>query len=160
MFELINSKNVRRISKKNPIILYSSAEGACGPSGLTVVFFDDGTAYGYNKWYLEDQKLIKDIAEYVPEFSRSGLENFYDNSLGLIKKHRLSQISQMEYINLGLGNFAYLKPPLYGQFRKYLQETKGHTFLMFRKYIQSLRYIDLFEMWDRIEEEGNVINNR
>lgn len=153
MFKVINSRNIKRISKKNPIMCYYSMMGACGPSGLTVVFFDDGTAYGYNAFYLKDQKLIKDIMENVPELCGCGMSYIYHGSHDQINRVRASQIKDMECIYLGLGNFAYLKKPLYNQYIKQLEITKGAKYPTFREYIQSMGYIDLFSMWHIIEGE-------
>ena len=152
MFKVINSRNVNRISKKNPIICYCSMPGACGPSGLTVVFFDDGTAYGYNERYLDSQKLVKNIVENVPELGACGLRDIYDNSAGAIKLKRASQLVNMKSVYLGLGNYAYMNKSLYSQYEEYIETTKEYRFSAFKKYIRSLGYMSIFSMRHIIED--------
>ena len=157
MFQAINKKNIKNTLNKNPIICFGSMPGACGPSGLCVVFFDDGSAYGYNTCYSKDQELIKLILEFIPELGACGVGSICEDEN--IPRRRRSQLNKMDSVYLGLGNKAYFKMPLYTQFTNLYEEQHKHRFVAFREYINTLGFIDLFDMWQIVEDELNKGKN-
>lgn len=154
MFKVIDINNILESLNKNPVMCYCSMPGACGPSGLCVAFFDDGSSYGYNTRFDNNQDLLRKIVEYIPELGACGIGSAIEDS-DSIKKRRLSHIGKMKCINLGLGNYVYLKQPLFIQLKKYAEQTKEMMFTVFRKYIETMGYDDLFTMWELVENELN-----
>ena len=111
MSELFNEKNVDKVVNKKPLIVSWSRNGACGPSGLMLVFFDDGSSYAYSTFYkYRDDNLIEEIVESVPEFKT--LMNF-----GKEDNYKRAPLKgQMTLAYLGLGNIAYVENNLFNRF--------------------------------------------
>ena len=151
MFKVFDMSNVEETINKNPIICYCSTCGACGPSGLCVVYFDDGTAYGYNLSY-DNQELYKKIIECVPELGPGGFGSAY-HSDEPIEFKRAGHVTDMNCVGLGLGNFAYLKEPLHKQYESLKQAFKMDRYLIFRMLIASLGYINVFQMFNIVEKQ-------
>ena len=108
MHKAFSFGNLEETLTKKPAILYYSQDGACGPSGLFLVIFDDGSCYSYSTLYPQsDLKLIHAIIEHVPEFKP------LLQIKGEYAKKRESFISSLELINLGMGNEAFMRSDVF-----------------------------------------------
>ena len=113
MFKVFTYENLKEVENKKPLICYSSSNGACGPSGLFLVVFDDGSIYGYSTYYENsDKELIADIIATVPEtyvllslFKKVGR-----------KPKRRSYLMDMRDYDLGLGNMVLLNKSINERF--------------------------------------------
>ena len=98
---IFNYANLKEITSKTPAICFYSETGACGPSGLLFVIFEDKTLYAYSAFYREsDLELVREIINHVPEM-RSLI--YLDSKHFKPKRERRSN---MEQLYLGLGNHA------------------------------------------------------
>ena len=107
MFKVFTYENLKEVENKKPLICYSSSNGACGPSGLFLVVFDDSTYYENS-----DKELIADIIATVPEtyvllsvFKKVGR-----------KPKRRSYLMEMRDYDLGLGNMVLLNKSINERF--------------------------------------------
>ncbi len=102
--KVFNYQNLSEITGKPPIICFYSENGACGPSGLFYVIFDDGTLYAYSTFYEKSDKgLIKEIMRYVPE-----LESLIQIPI-LCEERKRCRFDTVFGVYLGLGNHSLIR---------------------------------------------------
>lgn len=107
MFKVFSEENIKEVKNKKPLVLYYSENGACGPSGLFFVIFEDKSAYCYSTFYKKsDRVLVDKILEYVPQLQ--GL-------LGRNEEHPCDPKCMKGYrlLYLGLGNHALMHRSVY-----------------------------------------------
>ena len=128
MIKVFDHENVDEIINKKPLMCYYSENGACGPSGLFFVIFEDRSCYAYSTYYPEsDTNLIHRINECVPEL-RSLL-----GGQGDYQYQRKSTLEDMEYLYLGLGNYGLVEHQVYKKVKRYKKE---HIFSAFMKVVE------------------------
>lgn len=149
MSELFNDKNVNEVVNKKPIIVLWSRNGACGPSGLMLVIFDDGSSFAYSTFYkYRDNDLIEEIVESVPEFKtlmNLGKETNY-------KREPFKE--QMRLTYLGLGNIAYVENSL---FERFLNLNGGGKYELFKKVVKQYSGEELSDIAKKVREYFNGV---
>lgn len=148
MFQIFDHENVKETLEKEPLVCFYSANGACGPSGMLLIVFQDGSSFGYNTLHGGDQALIKRIVEHVPE--TKGL-------LGCINKDyrpkRDTTISQMELVNIGLGNYGCIHRSLF-------QENIHYDLYAIASLIDGITDMKMRDMCALIDETFRKRSNR
>lgn len=138
MHQVFNYGNLEETISKKPIALYYSQNGACGPSGLFLVIFMDGSCYSYSTMYEQsDFKLIHDIVEHVPEF-KSLLQ-----IKGEYAKKRDWFTVRLQLVNLGLGNEAFVS----GEVFEAISVEDHVYFLDFVKFVKARTGVGLDDMF-------------
>lgn len=149
MSELFNEKNVDDVIDKKPLIVSWSRNGACGPSGLMLVIFDDGSSYAYSTFYkYRDDDLIDEIVESVPEFKTLMNLGKAENS------KREPQKEQMRLTYLGLGNIAYVENKL---FEKFLNLNGSGKYEIFKKVVKQYSGEELWDIARKVREYFNGV---
>lgn len=135
--KVFNYSNINEITSKSPTICYYSENGACGPSGLFYVIFDDGSLYAYSTYYEKsDMKLIKNIICHAPEL-RSLI--YLDDETSPERKCRNDMVS----IYLGLGNHGLICEHIYSDIHEKLDY---RTFIKLSEKIVGSSLKSVFEM--------------
>ena len=149
MLELFNDKNVDDVIDKKPLIVSWSRNGACGPSGLMLVIFDDGSSYAYSTFYkYRDDDLIDEIVESVPEYKTLMNLGKAENS------KREPQKEQMRLTYLGLGNIAYVENKL---FEKFLNLNGSGKYEIFKKVVKQYSGEELWDIARKVREYFNGV---
>ena len=149
MSELFNEKNVDDVIDKKPLIVSWSRNGACGPSGLMLVIFDDGSSYAYSTFYkYRDDDLIDEIVESVPEFKTLMNLGKAENT------KREPQKEQMRLTYLGLGNIAYVENKL---FEKFLNLNGSGKYEIFKKAVKQYSGEELWDIAKKVREYFNGV---
>ena len=145
--QVFNRNNLNSVLNKTPLICYYSENGACGPSGLFFVIFNDNSIYAYSTYYKKsDRQLINEIAEHVPEFAPLiGLD-------GEFNFKRESTTKNMELFYLGLGNFAYIHNSILEEFNQYEGE---YLITKFKKLVNKYSNEDLTSIQEMVRKEIN-----
>ena len=144
MSKVFDEKNVDEVINKKPLIVSYSRNGACGPVGLMLVVFSDGSSYAYSTIYkYRDEDLIDVIVESVPEFKT--LLN-----LGKEENHiREPYYDEMRLTYLGLGNIAYISNSIFDEFKNQNGEGK---FKVFQRLVKQYSNEDLWDIAKKVRE--------
>ncbi len=149
MSELFNEKNVDEVINKKPLVVSWSRNGACGPSGLMLAIFDDGSTYVYSTFYkYRDDDLIDEIVESVPEFK---------TLMNLGKEENFKRDpykDQMRLTYLGLGNIAYVENKLFDRF---LNLNGSGKYQIFKEVVKDYSGEDLWDIAKKVREYFNGV---
>ena len=148
MFQIFDHENVKETLTKEPLVCFYSGNGACGPSGMLLVVFEDGSSFGHDTLYGRDQLLIKEIAEFVPE--TKGLLGYVNKDY---RPKRATTINQMELVNLGLGNYGCIHRSLF-------QENTHYDLYAIASLIDRITDMKLRDMCALIDETFRKRSNR
>ena len=147
MIKVFKKDNLNEVLNKKPLILYYSENGACGPSGLFFVVFDDKSCYAYSTYYEKsDMKLIHEIVEYVPELASL----LRDEGNYSFKRER--QKDEYEFVYLGLGNYGLILEELYDKMHEYEGQ---YSFGKFKQLVSNNIEGDIKDIYDMVKEEIN-----
>ena len=144
---VINKNNIHELENKKPIILYYCPGGACGPSGLFFIVFEDKSIYAYNTLLEKsDSDLITKVVELVPELSPL---------LRLEKdiNFKRDRFEDLDFIYLGLGNVSLVNSSLVS----YLEDENKdeYTITLFKELLEKETNEDISRMFDIVRSEIN-----
>ncbi len=147
MLEVFNKDNIKDIYKKKPLIVYQSLLGSCGPSGLMVCVFDDGSSYAFI-CLAKDRHLYKEIIKQIPEFSLL--------TTGEVDgEYREPYLRDLDLTYLGLGNLAYVTHSIFNGLGK-VELTK--RFGLFEAILKDYTSQNLWEILKKVRKEVHEID--
>lgn len=143
MTVVFDKNNLKEVINKKPLILYYSENGACGPSGLFFVIFQDKSCYGYSTFYEKSNKtLIHSIIEHVPEF-KFIMTN--DKDMNYKREH----FNTYSDVYLGLGNWSLIDESLLDEFHSY---EEGYIINSFKKLVIAHTDQSVLEISDMVRK--------